>query len=116
MNRINYDNRRFFSAANSGNGEVGAATVFHYHHEGDVVWATYRGGAIIFGSLIAKVDDDDCLDMRYQHLNSGGELMTGKCRSTPEILPDGRLRLREVWQWTSGDFSRGESVIEEVRN
>jgi hypothetical protein len=54
--------------------------------------------------------------MRYQHLNSGGELMTGKCRSTPDILPDGRLRLRELWQWTSGDFSRGESVIEEVRD
>ncbi len=33
----------------------------------------------------------------------------------PEVLPDGRLRLREVWQWTSGDLSQGESVVEEVR-
>ena len=114
--RINYDNRRFASVSNSDNGEVGSATVFHYRHEGDVVWATYRGGAIVFGSLIAKVDERDCLEMRYQHLNSAGELMTGKCRSTPEVLPDGRLRLREVWQWTSGDFSRGESIIEEVRD
>jgi hypothetical protein len=116
MGRINYDNRRFVSVSNSDNGEVGSETVFHYHHEGDVVWAIYRGGAIIFGSLIAKVDESDRLDIRYHHLNSAGELMTGKCRSTPEILPDGRLRLHEVWQWTSGDFSRGESLIEEVRN
>ncbi len=114
-NRINYNNRRFVSVSNSDNGEVSSATVFDYHQEGDVVWATYRGGAIVFGSLVAKVDEDDCLDMRYQHLNSAGEFMTGRCRSTPEILSDGRLRLREVWQWTSGDFSQGESVIEEVR-
>ena len=114
--RINYDNRRFVSVSNSGNGEVGSATIFHYRQEGDLVWATYRGGAIVFGSLIAKVDERDCLEMRYQHLNSAGELMTGKCRSTPEVLPDDRLRLREVWQWTSGDFSQGESIIEEVRD
>ncbi|MGH9833886.1 MAG: hypothetical protein ACREBD_25605 [Blastocatellia bacterium] len=112
--RINYNHRRFVSVNNSGSGEVTAETIFHYHQEGDLVWATYRGGQIVFGTLIAQVDDNDCLDMRYQHLNSAGELMTGKCRSTPEVLPDGRLRLHEIWQWTSGDFSRGESVIEEA--
>jgi hypothetical protein len=52
--------------------------------------------------------------MRYQHVNARGELMTGQCRSTPEVLPDGRLRLRESWQWTSGDGTSGESVVEEI--
>jgi hypothetical protein len=66
------------------------------------------------GLLIAKVGDDGCLDMRYQHLNTAGELMTGICRSTPELLPDGRLRMHESWQWASGDGSTGESVIEET--
>jgi len=116
MSSINYDGRRFVSVSNSGNGEVDSATVFHYHQEGRLVWATYRGGAIRFGTLIAKVDENDCLDMRYQHCNGAGELMTGKCRSTPEVLSDGRLRLCEIWQWTSGDFSHGESVIEEIRD
>jgi hypothetical protein len=115
MSPINYDNRRFVSVSNSGGGEVDPETIFHYRQEGSVVWATYRGGAILFGSLVATVDADGRLDMRYQHVNSAGELMTGKCRSTPEALPDGRLRLRESWQWTSGDFSQGESVIEEIR-
>jgi hypothetical protein len=78
------------------------------------VWAEYRGGEIIFGNLIAKVFDDDSLEMSYQHLNLSGELMTGKCLSTPEILPDGKIRLFEQWQWTCKDFSSGESVIEEV--
>jgi len=39
--------------------------------------------------------------------------MTGVCRTTPEQLPDGRLRLHETWHWTSGDGSAGSSVLEE---
>ncbi len=115
MNRINYDGRVFSSVGNSETGEVSAETVFQYHQSNDLVWAEYNGGAIVFGSLLAKVDKDGVLDMRYQHLNRQGNLMTGVCRSTPEILPDGRIRLFEKWQWTSGDFSEGESVIEEIR-
>lgn len=111
---INYDNRRFISVQNSASGEVGAETVFYYHQDGDVVWAEYSGGEIVRGSLIAKCDQAGNLDMRYQHLNRQGGLMTGKCLSTPEILPDGRIRLYEKWQWTSGDRSEGESVIEEI--
>lgn len=112
---IDYDGRRFRSVSNSPTGEVGAETVFAYHQKGDVVWATYEGGAIRFGTLIAKVDGDGVLDMRYHHVNAAGELMTGVCSSTPEVLPDGRVRLHEQWRWTSGDGSSGESVIEEVR-
>lgn len=41
--------------------------------------------------------------------------MTGRCLSTPEYLPDGRIQLYEKWQWTSGDQSAGESIVEEVR-
>src|SRR5262245_27632427 len=105
MSRINYDNRRFVSVSNSGNGEVSSETVFHYHQEGELVWGTYQGGMVVFGTLIAKVDEHDCLDIRYHHLSSDGELKTGICKGTPTILPDGRLQLHEVWQWTSGDLS-----------
>lgn len=114
MPPIHYDGRRFRPLSNSQTGEVGADTLFEYHQKGDVVWATYEGGAIRFGTLIATVDETGALDMRYHHVNAAGELMTGRCRSIPELLPDGRLRLHERWQWTSGDESSGESVIEEV--
>ncbi|HEX8248290.1 MAG TPA: hypothetical protein VF599_08975 [Pyrinomonadaceae bacterium] len=114
MSKINYDKRTFKSVANSETGEVSRETTFHYHQQGELVWAEYAGGEIVFGTLIAKVLADDALEMRYQHLNKNGELMTGKCRSTPEILPDGRLRLYEKWHWTSGDFSAGESIVEET--
>lgn len=114
MNKINYDNKKFASIENSETGEVSSDTIFHYRQKGVLVWAEYAGGEIIFGTLIAKVLENSALEMRYQHLNKLGELMTGKCVSTPEILADGRIRLYEKWQWTSGDLSSGESIIEEL--
>ena len=116
MTKINYDNKTFTSVQNSETGEVSSETVFHYHQEDDLVWAEYAGGAVRFGSLIAKCDAAGKLEMCYQHLNTNGDLMTGKCVSTPEILADGFIRLHEKWQWTCGDFSEGESIIEEINN
>lgn len=115
MTKINYDNRKFASVQNSETGEVSSETIFHYHQKEDLVWAEYAGGEIVFGNLIAKVLENDCLDMRYQHLNKRGELMTGVCRSTPEVLANGKICLHEQWQWTSGDFSKGESTVVELR-
>ncbi len=114
MDKFNYNNRRFAGVSNSETGEVSSETVFHYRQQDDVVWATYEGGGVRFGTLVAKVGSNGCLDMSYQHINQQGELCTGKCFSTPEVLPDGRYRLHESWQWTSGDCSKGNSVVEEL--
>ena len=112
---ISYDDRIFRSVANTPNGEVGAETRFHYRQRGDFVWASYEGGGIAHGHLVATVAADGALDMLYHHRSATGALMAGVCRSRLEILPDGRYRLHEEWQWTSGDKSRGTSVVEEVR-
>lgn len=111
---FSYDNKTFRSVENSAHGEVGPGTVFRYHQNDLFVWAEYYGGDVVFGTLIAKVLADDSLDMRYQHLNKEGHLMTGVCTSTPERLADGRIRLHEKWRWTCGDRSSGESVVEEI--
>ena len=110
----NYHNKIFRSASNTGNGEVDDKTIFEYRQSGNIVTAVYYGGSIISGSLIALVDTAGKLDMRYQHVNIQNQLMTGICISTPELLPNGKIRLYEKWQWTCGDMSKGESVIEEV--
>jgi hypothetical protein len=34
---LNYDGRRFRSVSNSGSGDVGSETRFHYRQDGDVV-------------------------------------------------------------------------------
>lgn len=114
-NGIDYDRRVFKSVANTPNGEVGGETLFRYRQEGDLVWGTYEGGGVSRGHLIANVAADGALDMRYHHRSPSGALMTGLCRSRLEILPDGRYRLHEEWQWTSGDQSRGQSMVEEIR-
>lgn len=110
-----YDNKIFTSTSNTSNGEVSSETRFHYHQKDNIVWAEYNGGSIVKGSLIAAVKEDNCLEMRYHHINTDGEIMAGKCFSKPEVLEDGRLRMHEMWEWVTGDMSSGESVIEEVR-
>lgn len=111
---INYNNRQFKSINNSGSGEVDGDTHFNYSQVDNVLWATYAGGAIKFGTLTGLVHADGTLDFRYSHVNRDDVIMTGRCLSTPEILPDGRIRLHEKWQWTSGDMSAGESIVEEI--
>lgn len=114
MAGLNYNGRIFRSCSNTAEGEVDARTTFRYRQQGDIVWAEYAGGKIRFGQLIGMVLPDGKLELRYQHVNEAGELMTGLCLSTPTVLPDGRLRLYESWQWTCGDRASGESVIEEI--
>ena len=111
---LDYEGRRFRSVENSASGEVGPETIFSYRQDGDIVSATYEGGGVRFGTLIATTDGEGNLDARYGHVNASGDLMTGECRTTPEVLPDGRLRLHEEWRWTSGDGSSGRSVVEEI--
>lgn len=114
MSTVSYDGRLFRPVSNTASGEVDGDTVFHYRQSGDVVWATYEGGDVRVGTLVARVDPSGGLDMRYAHVNRRGDLMTGVCASTPEVLGDGRLRLHEQWRWTSGDGSEGTSVLDEI--
>jgi hypothetical protein len=110
---VKYDRRAFRSLENP-QGEVDAETWFFYRQAGSRVWATYRGGRIAFGTLVAAAAADGRLDMRYQHVNRAGDWREGRCETTPELLPDGRFRLHESWQWTAGATGEGRSTVEEV--
>lgn len=111
---MNYHDKKFRPILNTPNGETSEETIFHYKQDGNMLTCTYSGGQIKTGQLIALVDSEGNIDMRYHQINNKGELMTGVCQSTPEILSDGKIRLHESWQWTSGDQSTGNSVLEEV--
>ena len=113
--QISFDNRQFISTANTSNGDCDAATRFRYRQDGARIWATYEGGHVQFGTIVAIADLQGRLDMRYQHVDASGDLRTGSCTSTPEVLADGRVRLHEEWRWTNGDLSSGRSIVEEVR-
>lgn len=107
----NLEGKIFRSVKNSDNGDVGEDTIFYYHQNGDVVSAEYSGGVIVIGHLVAKVLPGGLLDMRYHHINCDGEILIGKCLSTPEITGDNKLLFKEHWQWLTGDMSSGYSEI-----
>ncbi len=100
---------------NTENGEVSGETLFHYRWRGDVIWATYEGGSVRLGTAGGKSGKDGQLHFLYQRVNVQGEFMRGRCRSIPKVLEDGRYRLNESWQRTSGDRSSGCSIVEEIR-
>ena len=108
-----YNNKTFRPISNSENGETSGETVFLYYQIGNILTAEYSGGKVKKGHLIGIVDEQGIIDMRYHQINDKDEIMTGRCKSTPEILPNGKIRLHESWEWTSGDKSKGESIIEE---
>ncbi|MEY5047484.1 MAG: hypothetical protein RLZZ175_843 [Bacteroidota bacterium] len=111
---FNYNNKRFSPKSNSENGETSAETIFVYKQQGNILTSEYAGGKIVVGHLIGLVDEFGNINMRYHQINTKGEIMTGICKSTPEMLPNGKIRLHEHWQWTSGDLSEGYSILEEI--
>ncbi len=110
---MNQNNKNFRPISNTENGETSNETLFHYKQVGNILSSEYLGGKIKYGHLIGLVEENGNIYMRYQQVNNEGEIMTGICKSIPEILENGKMRLHESWRWTSGDKSEGNSVIEE---
>ncbi|MCW2605311.1 MAG: family N-acetyltransferase [Frankiales bacterium] len=106
------DGRRF--TAVSGGVDVGADTVFAFREDRltDVVTGTYSGGSVLAGSLVGTRDGSR-VEFRYSHVTAAGSVESGVSRDRLSVLPDGRLRLDETWEWTSRSGS-GTSVLEEV--
>jgi len=111
---INYNGKVFRPVSNTPNAETSAETSFVYKQEGRMITSTYSGGNIIKGHLIGLVDETGNIHMHYHQINLKQEIMTGICHSTPEVLDSGKIRLHEKCQWTSGDQSKGSSILEEV--
>lgn len=111
---INYDGKYFRPVSNTENGETSGDTLFKYTQEGNLLISEYSGGKIKYGHLIGLVDENGNIDMRYHQINDNGAIMTGLCKSIPELMANGKIRLHESWEWTSGDRSKGHSIIEEL--
>jgi hypothetical protein len=109
---VDLNDRYFKPVSGSPNGQVNSETIFHYHQKKNIVWATYEGGSVLFGTLSGSIVNGK-LQFSYQHQDLQGAFLTGFCTSVPEIKA-GILRLYESWKWTCGDLSEGQSVLEEI--
>jgi hypothetical protein len=106
---INYDGRRF-RALDISDGSA----VAQYHQNGDLLWGEFAGGSVRRGSLCGLCRPGGELEFAYTTVLMTGEVIAGHCRSTPQVLADGRIRLSETWQRFGVNAAAGVSEIEEV--
>lgn len=106
--------RRFRVLQNDVGGEADHLTVFHFRQDGNLVSADYRGGRVTAGRLLG-VFESDSINFHYVQANDRGEIRTGSATDSVHVLPDGRLRLIERWEWSgeSDDHKTGTLVLEE---
>jgi hypothetical protein len=107
---IDYDGRRFSPVT----GTPGHHPVAHYHQADDLVWGEFAGGDVRHGSIAGTSGPDGELRFAYCMVLDGGEIVTGLCRSVPQILGDGRIRLTEYWERFGSGASSGISALEEL--
>lgn len=112
MTAPSLDGLRFAPLGRPEHGEVDASTLFAYHEVDGRIWAEYDGGDIVHGHLVGT-RDGDTLDFRYVQLNRSGGTASGHCVSAVVVLPDGRIRLDETWEWESRE-GNGTSAVEQV--
>jgi len=107
---IGYDGRRFSPVSDS----PGPRPVAHYHQRDDLVWGEFAGGDVRCGSLAGTSDADGVLRFGYCMVLDSGRTLVGICRSVPEILDDGRIRLTEYWERFGDGAGTGISALEEL--
>ena len=102
---------RTTSAADAG--VVSRETELVFEQTGMVISARYRGGPIIDGYLIGRLDGT-MFHFRYVQADVKGRVDAGVSTGVFERLFDGRLRLTEQFQWTTRPEA-GTNVFEEER-
>jgi hypothetical protein len=108
---IDYDGRLFAPAGGDPADRDRRAT---YRQDGDLLAGEFSGGRARAGRLTGLVAADGTLDFAYSMVLDGGEVVSGRCLSTPRLLPDGRIQLQETWERYGPGADTGVSVIEEL--
>lgn len=104
-------NKKFRLTANSNVRDIGTNTIFTLNQEGDLLVGKYEGGKVLHGNFLAKLVGHSTFEKHFHHYNNKGALVSGVSKGTIEVLPDGRLRLREFWNEDSKD---GDAIYDEV--
>jgi hypothetical protein len=107
---IDYDGRKFSPVTET----PGHNPVASYHQREDLLWGEFSGGDVRRGSLVGTSDPEGVLQFAYCMVFDSGKIVTGLCRSIPEVLDDGRIRLTEHWERYGSEASSGISALEEL--
>ena len=106
---VSYDGRCFRP-------EGATEPVVTYRQDGNLFWAEIPpGGGVRRGSLAGLCGSDGVLDFAYCMVLDGGEVVSGRCHSTPmRRRGGGGIRIREEWERYGPDGGTGVSFLEEV--
>ncbi|MEU4464805.1 hypothetical protein AB0G20_14015 [Streptomyces sp. NPDC024017] len=108
---IDYDGRRF-RPVGADDGENGRMAVYHQH--GDLLWGEFSGGDARRGTLTGVCAESGEIEFAYCVVLADGSVVSGHCRSVPEVLDDGRIRLAETWERFGRHADRGTGRLEEI--
>lgn len=108
---IDYEGRRFLEDTTDPTAD---APVVHFHQQGDVIWARSIHHGVHHGALTGRAAPDGTIEFGYAMLVSDGSVVSGHSIATPELLPDGRLKLTERWERYGPGASSGVSDFVEV--
>jgi hypothetical protein len=121
--RVDYDGRVFRSTGGPGDpskcgspGQSGSGqgdVVGRYHQRGELVWGEFDGGRVLEGRLVGRCRPDGSVEFAYCQVLDGGEIVAGRCVSTPHRRAGGRIALEERYRRMDG--TSGVSWIEEVQ-
>jgi hypothetical protein len=106
--------RTFRALSNSGHGQSNSATEMQFTGDEDYITATYAGGGVRLGQVLARRSSDDGLDMHYHAGSTSGEIRAGHGRATFVADGQGKMRMFIEWQWLTGDHAPGHSEWVEV--
>jgi hypothetical protein len=112
--QLNLDGRHFAMVSSTAS-EVDPhdPTRFAYHEADGLIWGSYDGDTVLIGRF-AGTRRQDQIELGYVHVGKDSrEPVTGLSSSRIEVLPDGRLRLDEHFQF-EGDDTPHVSICEEV--
>jgi len=100
------------ATATAAQGMIGVDTLFRFRQSGERVWADYAGGRVAAGYLVGIARGAE-LAFRYCQMGHDGTLDGGHSTCRLERLDDGRMQIRERFQWESRPGA-GENTITQL--
>ncbi len=95
---MNLHGTSFQVSSTAETGVISSHTRLEFEQRGDRVLGRYRGGSIQRGWLVGNLSGRT-LRFRYAQKETTGHVHGGRSVCDLEILPSGRLRLHEHFQW-----------------
>ena len=112
-----FHNKIFKVVRNDGPGaEVTTETTFHFSQRSvdgkTIVEAQYFGGGVLWGRMIGLLEGEQ-MRHAYVQVNHAGEFSSGQSTDEISLLPNGKIRLIDRWQWKTRE-GQGVCIFEEI--